>query len=401
MILPVDIANLKSPVLAETSPLHSAAQLPSTLTNSAQGALGNLTQGAVGQLFQAQVLSQLEDGTFLVSVAENALRMALPAGTNVGGTIPMTLLATEPRPAFLLEPQRDGTSPSLSDAAKVINLAIQSGQQTSAPMTLVGKTPLLSSPSTKAPEIAVVLQDSIEYSGLFYESHVSQWVDGQRPFSNLLREPQVQTEPTSSPQGDKQSTAVTSSAKPQVNNIGTLLQRPVATESELSRLITNVKTSSVDQSKLNQTLNALLTARDLPQEADTVVRTPVLTQQTAHNINLQLNTLEQHRVAWRGELWPGQQFEWEVSDDTTGRQQADHTDTNEPSWQSTVRFDLPKLGKISATIHLSGGHVQLRINTASESASKALGAHRDLLANALEVAGSPLDSLTIKQDEQA
>jgi hypothetical protein len=57
------------------------------------------------------------------------------------------------------------------------------------------------------------------------------------------------------------------------------------------------------------------------------------------------------------------------------------------------------LGKISATITLAGGHVQVRVGTASQNAAATLKAHGDLLASALDAAGSPLDSLTIKQDE--
>jgi hypothetical protein len=139
---------------------------------------------------------------------------------------------------------------------------------------------------------------------------------------------------------------------------------------------------------------------DSSKDADVVVRSATLTPESAQTINLQLNTLEQHRVAWQGELWPGQRLEWEISEDANGRSQSGDMEADQTSWQSTVHFDLPNLGKVSASIHLSGGHVRMHVSTLSASSAAALKAHGDALANALDAAGSTLDSLIIKQDGQ-
>jgi|GEM_PF-474640 len=410
MIPPADISSIKSTVLTDLSaPAPSATSgAVATALNAPQGALGNITQTAIGQLFQAQVLTQLEDGSYLVNVGDNPMRMALPAGTNVGNAVPMTLVATSPRPTFLLEQPNDGSTPSLSDAAKVISTAIQSSQQSGLPTAIVGKAPLLPGPSENTPQIAGALQDGIEYSGVFYESHVAQWVDGDRSFADLAREPQVQSQGSSqvAQQGTTSSsntaaTNLNAAAKQQINNSPTLLTRPTISQSTLSSMIDAARANTEGQGKLAQTLNSLLN-RGLPQEADTAVRTPSLTQNAAQTINLQLNTLEQNRIAWQGELWPGQHFEWEVSDES-GRSNAQTSggSENQTAWQSVVKFELPHLGKISATINLAGGHVQMRVNTASAGAASLLTSHGTELADALNEAGSPLDSLVIKQDEQS
>lgn len=405
MIFPADITSVKSPIPTEATTVASPAAAASVTANLAQGSPGNLIQSAIGQLFQAQVLAKLEDGTYLVNVANNALRMALPAGTNVGSAVPMTLLATEPRPAFLLEQQNDGLSASLSTAAKVISTALQAAQQAGAPPNLVGKAPLLTAPTSNPPQIAAAMQDSIEFSGLFYESHVSQWANGERPLSDLAREPQAQLQGRTQADDLSQAQGATTTGKPQVHNTGVWLQRPTNNATEITRLIDNARVAAEGktegQANSNQTLNTLLSARVLPQEADTLVRSPTLTQETAHTINLQLNALEQHRIEWHGELWPGQQLEWEINEDTPQRNQHGDAGQSEASWQSTVRFNLPNLGKISASIHLAGGHVQVRVNTASTNTATALKARGDELANALDSAGSPLDLLIIKQDDQA
>jgi hypothetical protein len=408
MIPSADITSIRSPAPA-------AASTPSSATaNAAQEALSNLTlsnltlsnltQNAVGKLFQAQILSQLDDGTFLVSVAQSALRMALPAGTTVGDTLEMTLLATDPRPAFLLEQQGGGSSASLSSAAKLIDTVLQTAQQAGAPATLVGKVPLVASPAVSSPELATALKDSVEFSGVFYESHVSQWVGGERPLSDLLREPQVQTQLQTQEQTQQQTQVqapTQTSGKTSAGSAGTVLQRPPATKAELTTLMSNVRNAADLRPSLAQALNAMVNGNNLPKDADTVVRSATITQENAQTINLQLNTLEQHRIAWQGELWPGQRMEWEISEESNNRSQSGDADENQTSWQSVVRFDLPNLGKISASIHLAGGHVRMQVSTTTAHSAAALKAHGDDLANALNAAGSPLDSLTIKQDGQA
>jgi hypothetical protein len=397
MAPPADIPSIRSPVSAE------APTPPLATTNVAQGSLSSLTQSAVGQVFQAQLLSQLEDGTFLVNIADSPLRMSLPAGSTVGETLDMTLLATEPRPAFLLDQQSSTTSALLSSAAKLINTALQTAQQSGAPATVVGKAPLVASPEVSTPVLADALKDSIEFSGVFYESHVSQWAAGERPLADLQLEPQVQAQ--EEPPSFTTSTQLnnpTASPRPAAGNsetsTGTLLPRPPATEEQLTNLM-NAARSTVDaRPSLAQALRTILSGNNLPKEADVVVREPTMTQQNAQNINLQLNTLEQHRIAWQGELWPGQRMEWEISEESGGGRQGGDADESQKVWQSVVRFDLPKLGKVAASISLSGGHVRMQVSTRSDDSAALLQAHGTELASALDAAGSPLDLLTIKQD---
>jgi len=99
-------------------------------------------------------------------------------------------------------------------------------------------------------------------------------------------------------------------------------------------------------------------------------------------------------------LWPGQHLEWEIQEDPGNRNQGSGADPDQGNWQSVVRFDLPTLGKLTATIYLSAGHVQVHVSTPSAGSAAALKAHGAELAAALDSAGSPLDSLIIKQDGQ-
>ena len=134
-------------------------------------------------------------------------------------------------------------------------------------------------------------------------------------------------------------------------------------------------------------------AHDMPVQADAAAANAIaLTQpaalaaDAARLINLQLETLEQRRVQWQGELWPGQPLEWDVAEEP----RKNNADTGDKSWVSVVRFDLPALGAISATIRLTNGHVQVQVKAASDAAAASLRAHGGALAGALDAAGSPL-----------
>ncbi|MEN9864719.1 MAG: hypothetical protein RL748_309, partial [Pseudomonadota bacterium] len=233
-------------------------------------------QRLVGQSLDSPVLSKYTDGSFLVKFADTPARVILPPGTEVGDSVPLTLVSVDPRPTFFLgnetngklakspliyldphasdevelsgetepppetpappprpeqtasrnlarqflqvesllspfermaseraSPQNQAPDPnaparsaqtSLSSAGQLINSLLQAGQ--SAPRAIVGQNAIVPAPDTGSQEVAAALHDTLAYSGLFYESHVSEWVDGKRPITELLREPQMQQVPT-------------------------------------------------------------------------------------------------------------------------------------------------------------------------------------------------------------
>jgi flagellar hook-length control protein FliK len=89
-----------------------------------------------------------------------------------------------------------------------------------------------------------------------------------------------------------------------------------------------------------------------------------------------------------------------VSEQTQQQQPDSGADAPERSWQSVVRFDLPTLGQIAATITLVGDHVQVQMRTANPDSAQTLRLHGAQLSEALAAAGSTLDLLTVKQEEE-
>jgi hypothetical protein len=336
-----------------------------------QQAFARALAGLVGQSLQADVLTKLPDGSFVVRVNDMAARMPLPQGAQVGTQVSLSLVAVTPRPTFQVQTGQgapafaeagpplpedadphasplaylegknaaalvrtaallagtrglaplpgggaDGANASISTAGKalgdVVAAAQQAGTQASA---VVGRTPLLDGPSADAGAIAQALRDGIDKTGLFYESHVAEWADGTRPRADLALEPQ---------------------------------------------------------------------ARGMP---------PPTNLDTAQFINLQLNAHEQGKIAWQGQLWPGQDMHWEVERDASGRHDGGEDDG--AAWQSSLRLRFGALGEVAARIVLSGDQLHIRLDAPDAGIKGLLDAHQARLAQALDAAGTPLSTLAI------
>ncbi len=78
----------------------AGAGAPAAVGDGRQAAFQRALQGLVGQSVTAEVLSKFSDGSFLVKVADSAVRMMLPPGAQVGAEVPMSVLSAQPRPTF-------------------------------------------------------------------------------------------------------------------------------------------------------------------------------------------------------------------------------------------------------------------------------------------------------------
>ncbi|HVK94230.1 MAG TPA: flagellar hook-length control protein FliK [Noviherbaspirillum sp.] len=440
----------------------AASRVTTSLGDTGQETLDKLSRTPLGKVLQAQVLSRLNDGSFMVKVSDAAIRMNLPAGTQAGDALELTLVATHPRPAFGLPAAATGSAghaaeTSLSSGARLIGQVLQAAQEQGAPGALVGKAPLVPSPSASPTQVAAALKNTLAASGLFYESHLHQWANGERPLSELMQEPQAkQSSPTllaamlrkEAPDTAQAGTKTTDPAGTRTQNTALLSgdphkaadgepnvqgrTAPYAAEnaSQAGKLATaasdtNERQTDFLEDKLSGSdradtkalanssaraeiavparMQAAMPTASVPQPgADGLLpttSTPAniegFSSDSVRMIALQLDTLEHRHVAWQGELWPGQPMEWEVTEESP----KGNGGNAEASWQSVVRFELPTLGAVAASIRLTGGRLQVQVRTANEAAIPLLREHGDELASALDAAGSPLDLLTVKRDE--
>lgn len=384
MLQRADITGARPVILIEATTPSLAVGDPK------QESLDRLSQLALGKDFQAQVLSRLSDGTFLVKIDDAVAGMKLPPGTKAGDILDLTLIANQPRPTFLLGKPEVGATTSLSNAGRMLGAMLQMAQEDGAPPTaIVGKTPLVATPDTPAAQIAGALQKAVAFSGLFYESHVAQWANGTRAFVELLNEPPAKL--LNTPSSDN--VHLPQAAHEAATHV------PAG---DLSKLLANVKELVTGERSLPEILAALKSGMGLIENAPdkTNSRQDLATGTDGVKlVSLQLDTLEQRRITWQGQLFPGQPLEWEISDDTPKRNADDDTSEQpQQAWQSTVRFSLPTLGAVSATIRLTGEHVQINVRTVNEESAIALRTYGGMLAEALGAAGSTLDSFLVKHD---
>lgn len=343
-----------------TRPLRAVE--PATPTTAAadprREVFDRLTQIALGKTFQAEVLSRLNDGTYLIKLDNAALRAALPGNPQIGAALSLKFIATQPRPTFLIMQSPDADTTTLSSAAKLIDsiLHAATGTGTGRTEAVAGKAAILPGLPNDPSSIASVLKHTLASSGVFYESHLSQWADGSRPLSALQQEPQA-------------------NMKPDNVLLSTLL--PSAAKANAAQLVDVVAT-----------WNGAAPAA--------VVDAP--SNELMQLLNLQLQTLEQQKIVWHGELWPGQPLEWEVGQD---QEAAQGESDSAASWTSTVRFSLPSLGTVAATISLMGEHMHMQLRAANEDTAHLLRERSVELTTALDAAGTPLEGLSVKQDEQA
>ncbi|WP_442035103.1 flagellar hook-length control protein FliK [Pseudoduganella sp. RAF19] len=78
-----------------------------------QQAFQRALQNLVGQTVSAQVLSKFNDGSYLVRVADTNARMLLPSNVQAGTSLPLTVVAADPRPTL----QIGAGNPNAGEAA--------------------------------------------------------------------------------------------------------------------------------------------------------------------------------------------------------------------------------------------------------------------------------------------
>ncbi len=192
--------------------------------------------------------------------------------------------------------------------------------------------------------IAQALQSGLEHSGLFYESHLADWVAGQRGLDKIRAEPQA-TLPASH------------------------------------------QTSGADM--------------DTPTgSSQTTTAAPTTLASIVH---AQLDVIDSGQLRWQGELWPGVPVELCLQRDPHGHDDGHAADDqgqsqasdNEPAgrrWQASLVTTLPSLGKISTRITLQDDHLALALSCAEHTTATALRSAAPALAGTLQATGLTLQA---------
>jgi hypothetical protein len=342
-MIPTEILSaLKAYALSrETLPVAATDPVPTPT----QGALASsLVQG---QKLQGAVLAEVSPGLFTVRVANQLVQMKLPALVHTGDTVELQVVSLQPRLTFSMVASANplSTSQQLSTTARMLS-ALSQQQPEKASVGAAPKPPLVTTAEPpQAQPLANLLREAINNSGLFYESHQAQWVEGNRSTTQLLQEPQnqtvwVATKLASNPALPMAPEAAASSSQPVSMTIPTHLQ-------------------------------------------------PLVQQQ--------LSTLETGQILWQGQVFQNQPLQWQIwqqsgQGQTTGSEQ-------ERTWATSLQLDLPTLGPVIAQMRFSQGGMSLTLDASSDQTRALLGSASSRLVSALTEAGLKVNSALVVQHE--
>jgi Flagellar hook-length control protein FliK len=207
---------------------------------------------------------------------------------------------------------------------------------------------LLGQASTK--ELAQSLHEAISNSGIFYESHLADWLSGLRSQAQIMQEPQAKLAPST------------------ILNLGANSPRP---SPELTQ-------------------NAHSELASLPSG---------IHPQSVTILQHQLQSIDNQIIPWQGQIWPGQSMEWTVQPDIhPDEEQQQPTNASPIRWKSTLKLSLPNMGEVHAELSLGPQGCQIDLTTEPQQLSQIQNA-LPVLATRLQDAGIRAEQLRVKPKE--
>jgi hypothetical protein len=100
-------------------------------------------------------------------------------------------------------------------------------------------------------------------------------------------------------------------------------------------------------------------------------------------VQQQLNALETRQMLWQGNIWPGQEMQWEIHDETP----QSRTGESQRQWVTQIQLHLPNLGEVSATLRFNSAGLNLTLSSDNPQTREVLGSARSGLVTAMADAG--------------
>ncbi|MGA7594610.1 MAG: flagellar hook-length control protein FliK [Gallionella sp.] len=361
-------ANLISALQA----LTQSGSRPNTATGNAPNPAAKLEPG---QQLQGTVQARIAENLFKVQVAGQTLQMRLPGNIQSGDVIRLVVVTTQPRITFSIAASTNplSTPEEIGSSARMLsNLSEMPLEQPI--VQQLGKKAVWQAGET-APEaklLAGALREALGKSGLFYESHQAQWIRGERSTNQLLAEPQ--------------------------NVLTGRNTQPPASANRQSVPGNNSSVAFTDTQPPNATLHqtespAPANNPDLFAPANGDSALPV-TRELLQLVQQQLHTLENHHLVWQGQVWPGQQMQWEIQGEPEHRARP----IDERQWSTEIELALPRLGDVHARLAFSESGLRLKLQAADDLTVELFNRFLPLLKDALAGVDIPLlDAAAVKK----
>ncbi len=223
-------------------------------------------------------------------------------------------------------------------------------------------------------QLAQALKQTLQQSGLFYESHLSDMAFGQRDPAELAREPQARLNPD---------------AMPRINPAGE--NRSLLADNLRFGLPTTASPMTLQADGQPTHGTAVTWSGSHPGTPPTTP--PGIHPDAALLVRQQLEVFANQTLAWEGTAWPGAPMWWEVR-----REQDDSMPAGDPveagqSWATRLVLNLPRLGNVEVRINLAGN--QLVMNIVAPDSDAEISRAGTVLRQRMQAAGLTLSDLTI------
>ena len=274
--------------------------------------------------------------------------------------------------------------------------------------------------------LRTALAQAVGESGLFYESHVAQWLTGQRSLAALAREPQARLASSATP---------ADAAEPGRDTalddlLAARLPTPTPTPTPTARTVpplpaqgaqtfrsgaAHVPSASAPRPFIASdampsypggmagnahtiddaawTTHARAALADAPPDA-TASPPAQLHPEAVQLVRQQLDVLATDQFRWIGEAWPGARLDWTIEPDSAGAHVPRDADEG-GAWRTRLTLTLPSLGTVDAELVLKGEQVVARLR-ANQAGAGQLTRHEAALRQRLQASGLQLGGLSIR-----
>lgn len=284
---------------------------------------------------------------------------------------------------------------------------------------------IASAASLPVAALASALASTVAETGLFYESHLAQWLSGGYPAAALLKEPQTRLAAqavqlsldwsgedaglaSSNPQlvgwsGTTASGGLPGAAVPPHAAAAQLLASTLAAQARSdASMYAGARQLPGLPGQAGPPEGKLADAGQGTRAAQLADSAPASIAASIHPstiplVRQQLDLLATEQFRWSGEVWPGAKLDWTIEPDDPRRGRPGEPDTeDEQTWRTRLTLALPTLGTVDADLVLRGSQLIVRVQASAAGAAR-LATGGSAFGRRLEAAGIELAGLTIRE----
>lgn len=356
--------------------LQPAADLALRPTPPAQEITDRLAGLVVGQRLLAEIQTLLPNGSYRAVINQRSVTLALPFAAQTGDAIELEVTESDGRLTLAVvaggkpaASDGESTATSLSRTGQLIGSLLldgaRAGRNGSQALPLNENQPLAATPPRQGNELLPLLQQAISRSGMFYEAHQAQWVDGRQTKAQLLAEPQGRLSPLQ---------PVPAAATPSASGADDAVRISTGSLPPAPTREGGGSTAALGQTS--------------PPPSPVAPQAQAIVQQ-------QLEAFATQVYSWQGQVWPGQDIRWEIESppERTAAAGAD----DDARWQTRLLLTLPLLGEVEARLSLVRAQLSVAVTAAKPEAMALLRNGSAVLRQQLEQAGVVLSAVSFAE----